>query len=355
MHFVNRLYRFGLLPFLIPVLLAGFLSTSNQASGQEILGGHVHDATSGQSLAGVNIFWLGSTIGTTTDTAGHFSLMRKNENTPLVFSMVGYSPDTVSVSGGSEFHVALQPGTLLTEMEIEGRRESASLIQPINTVTIDQHELTRGACCNLSESFETNADVDVEFTDAVSGAQQLRMLGLDGRYVQLLTENRPGIRGLALPYGLTYIPGTWMSSIQITKGPGSVVNGYEAMSGQLNVEYIRPENAGKLNLNAYGSVLGRFEANAHGGVKVGEHASMGWFGHGHWVTRQNDHNQDGFLDLPEANMFIGMNRWSLDGRGNVHGELGAEYIHQDLFGGQLDSRDADISVLYSNPTSVRRA
>ena len=331
-----------------------FLGTAQSVSAQESLTGHIHYSQSGQPLPGVNIYWLGTNTGTTSNDVGFFELKPILENTPLLISLVGYQTDTLEIGSSRHIMPELTPGTNLAAVEIESSRESASLIQPINQVTIDQHELTRGACCNLSESFETTADVDVEYTDAISGARQLRMLGLDGRYVQLLTENRPGIRGLALPFGLTYIPGTWMNSIQMTKGPGSVVNGYEAMSGQVNVEYAKPDGMEKLNLNVYGSILGRLEANAFGGFKVNDRTTSALFGHAHWVGRQNDHNEDGFLDMPLANMFIAMNRWSFTGRNDFHGQVGGEYVHQDLFGGQLDSKNAGINDLYSNPISVRR-
>ncbi len=313
------------------------------------------DASSGQALQGVSIYGVNTQIGVISDQTGRFALHGLGDEHPLVFSLVGYQSDTVMARSGRELKIRLSPGKTLEHLTIEARREAVSLLEPINTVTVSRTELNRSACCNLSESFETNIDVDVEFSDAVTGAKQVRMLGLDGRYVQLLSEGRPGSRGLALPYGLLYIPGSWMSSIQITKGPGSVVNGYEAISGQLNVEYFKPDNIEKLFINGYGSIQGRAELNAHGGYALNEQVSGAWFGHGHWVGRQNDHNDDGFMDMPLARMAVLMNRWDFRGKGNWQGQAGAEYVHQDLFGGQLDSRNAEISTLYSNPVGVRRA
>jgi outer membrane receptor for ferrienterochelin and colicin len=342
-------------------LLALFLGVA--ARGQTPLPeirGRVTDAETGLALPGANVFWLGSTSGTSADLEGYFALGMPAQEAPigerlLIISQVGYQSDTLALSNPLALEVSLLPGQVLSTVSVEARQDAASLLTPINQVTISEHELTRGACCNLSESFETTTDVDVEFTDGISGARQVRMLGLDGRYVQLQTENRPGIRGMALPYGLTFIPGTWMSSIQVTKGPGSVVNGYESMSGQINVEYHKPETADKLFLNAYGSIMGRLEANAHGKAKISPLTTMGWFAHGAWVGRQNDHNEDNFLDMPESESFVLMNRWSFTGRRAVHGQAGAEYAHQDLYAGQRNSRDADINAVYSNPISTRRA
>jgi len=361
---------FSISPYfrVIPVAAVLFALPARGQAPQLDVQGRITDAQTGQALPGASVYWLGSETGTSSDPEGYFALDLPGQ-TPageqiratgqpknrLVVSQVGYQSDTLTILDQQALVVNLVPGKVLNEVSVEGRQDAASLLSPINQVTISEHELTRGACCNLSESFETTTDVDVEFTDGISGARQVRMLGLDGRYVQMLTENRPGTRGLALPYGLTFVPGTWMSSIQVTKGPGSVINGYEAMSGQLNVEYHKPETMDKLFLNAYGSVFGRLEANAHGSAKVSDLTSMGWFGHGAWVGRQNDHNDDGFLDIPESESFVLMNRWSFEGRRAIHGQAGAEYVHQDLYGGQLDSRNADISDRYSNPVSTRRA
>ena len=112
-------------------------------------------------------------------------------------------------------------------------------------------QLTKAACCNLSESFETSPAVDVSYTDAVTGIKQIQLLGLAGSYTQITTENTPEIRGLVGSYGLTFIPGPWIEGIQLTKGTGSVVNGYESIAGQINVEEKKPDKMDRLLLNAY--------------------------------------------------------------------------------------------------------
>jgi outer membrane receptor for ferrienterochelin and colicins len=124
-------------------------------------------------------------------------------------------------------------------------------MEPILTINIGSEEFKKAACCNLSESFETNASVDVSYSDAVTGAKQIQLLGLAGTYVQIMTENYPAMYGLAAAYGLNYIPGPWMESIQVSKGPASVKNGYEAITGQINVEFKKPATSEKLFVNGF--------------------------------------------------------------------------------------------------------
>ena len=143
-----------------------------------------------------------------------------------------------------------------------------SRVEAFDTEKIGTEELCRAACCNLSEAFETNASVDVAYSDAATGAKQIRLLGLSGTYVQLIQENTPAVRGLAQNFGLEYIPGPWMSSIQVSKGTSSVINGYEATSGQINVELLKPNTQNPLSFNIMfnSEVMG--EANIMGGWNI---------------------------------------------------------------------------------------
>ena len=158
-------------------------------------------------------------------------------------------------------------------------------------------ELQRAACCNLAESFETNASVDVSYSDAISGAKQIQLLGLSGIYSQVMTENVPLIRGLATSFGLNYIPGSWMESIQIAKGTSSVAQGYESITGQINVEYKKPETSPKFFLNLFGNSNLRFEANADGAVKINDKLSTNVLVHAADFRNKFDRNDDSFMDL----------------------------------------------------------
>ncbi|MGB0369676.1 MAG: TonB-dependent receptor, partial [Flavobacteriales bacterium] len=216
------------------------------------LHGQVHEeGENGHSpLIGASVFWLGTTIGSATDVNGEFAISEPKElPAKLVVSFVGYTSDTALVeSANKEIEIHLQQSVKLGEVTVAERAQGSAfkLLDPVISESINSHELGKAACCNLSESFETNASVDVVFTDAVSGAKKIQMLGLDGVYTQIQAENVPLIRGLSSNYGMGFIPGTWIESIQIIKGPGSVSNGYESMVGQINLEYFKPDQAEKL-------------------------------------------------------------------------------------------------------------
>ena len=169
--------------------------------------------------------------------------------------------------------------------------------------------MLKAACCNLSESFETNPSIDVNFSDAISGTKQIKMLGLTSPYILITTENVPPIRGAAQTYGLSFIPGTWVESIQVTKGAGSVTNGFESIAGQINAELVKPLTDKKLFVNAYGSINGRLELNTHFNTTLNEKWSTGIYVHGNRRGEKFDNNNDSFLDVPLIKQINVMNRW----------------------------------------------
>ncbi len=178
-----------------------------------------------------------------------------------------------------------------------------------NTTLVTSKELLKAACCNLAESFETNPSIDVNFSDALTGTKQIKMLGLTSPYLMIAEENIPSVRGASQAYGLSFTPGTWIESIQITKGAGSVVNGYESISGQINTELIKPINNIPFFLNAYGSTYSRFELNTHFNAKISDKWTSALFVHGNTRTGKNDMNDDGFLDNPLAKQINILNRY----------------------------------------------
>ena len=297
--------------------------------------------TESTSLIGASVFWLGTTIGTATDPNGEFSIATP-EALPakLVASFVGYESDTILVKSDKKtIKVLLKPCVQLSEVTVTERQQGSSfkLLDPVIAENISSMELTKAACCNLSESFETNASVDVVFTDAVSGAKKIQMLGLDGVYTQIQTENVPLIRGLSSNYGLGFVPGTWIESIQIIKGPGSVSNGYESMVGQINLEYFKPDQAEKLFVNVYGNTGGRIEANIQSGYVFNEKVGMNINAHASTILRENDMNKDGFLDIPRSQQYNVFNRWRFTGK-NIMGQIVLHGLYDNKIGGQIGFR-----------------
>jgi outer membrane receptor for ferrienterochelin and colicins len=293
-------------------------------------------------LPGANVYWLGTTTGTTTDVEGHFQLPIPTEVAPvLVVSYVGFQSDTINVSGKENIKVALQSSVSLKEVEVIARQQSNSfsISSPINVEKITAKELQKAACCNLSESFETNASVDVSYSDAVTGAKEIQMLGLAGIYTQIQTENFPAVRGLSKIYGLSYIPGTWMESIKISKGTESVLNGFEAITGQINVDYKKPWLSDRLYVNLYGAGTGNTEFNAEASHIFNEKWSTMLYTHGEYFQNELDHNHDNFMDMPKVKQYNVMNRWKYSSSGKFEGQIGFKALGDLREGGQIKSSD----------------
>lgn len=178
-----------------------------------------------------------------------------------------------------------------------------------NKDIIGKTELFRAACCNLGESFTTNPSVDVNYSDAATGAKQIKLLGLSGTYVQMMTENIPNFRGAAIPYALGYVPGTWMQSIQVSKGASSVKNGYESITGQINIEYLKPQLTDHVAANLFVNSKAKFEANADASVHINDKWSTALLLHYEDQYANHDENHDGFQDMPRVRQYHGMWRW----------------------------------------------
>ncbi|MBI5010567.1 MAG: TonB-dependent receptor, partial [Bacteroidia bacterium] len=274
-----------------------FLSIPAFLNGQNTIEGKVFDAADKEEtgLAGASVIWAGTVTGTSTNAAGYFKLKRSRETDKLVISFIGYRSDTITVGQDDKYiKTSLQQGNELSEVLVFGRAPGAHIIKtdPVLTVNITGTELRKAACCNLSESFETSASVDVNYTDAATGAKQIQLLGLAGNYTQILNENVPSMYGLASANGLNYIPGPWMESIQVAKGTSSVRNGYESIAGQLNVEYKKPATSEKVFVNGFISDAGRQEVNANASVLLNDKLSTMILAHAENQKGMSDHNDD---------------------------------------------------------------
>jgi len=290
-------------------------------------------------LSGANVVWLDTAIGAVTDLDGNFSIPYKKEYNKLIVSYVGFETDTISVSEPKLLHHLLQPKGSLDEVLIRTKKKasSRSYLQSQNVINVSSAELLKAACCNLSESFETNPSIDVNFADAVSGTRQIKMLGLTSPYILIATENIPSIRGAAQAYGLSFIPGTWVESIQITKGAGSVVNGFESIAGQINAELQKPSSDEKLFVNVYGAGNGRFELNTHFNTPVSKKWSTGLYLHGNLRESKFDNNNDSFLDMPLAKQINVMNRWQyIDQENGFVSFINFRYLNDEKQTGQVD-------------------
>ncbi|MBP8066654.1 MAG: carboxypeptidase-like regulatory domain-containing protein, partial [Flavobacterium sp.] len=288
-----------------------FLLLATQVvAAQEKVSGTVTDEKK-QPMIGASVVWKDSSVGTMTDEKGYFELPMNPGSHEIMVSYVGYESQTLMVHEPKVVTVELNPVKALEGVVIQTKRNSLqkSYVKTANVTTMSSKELLKAACCNLSESFETNPSIDVNFSDAISGSKQIKMLGLTSPYILMAEENIPSVRGASQAYGLSFVPGTWVESIQITKGAGSVVNGYESISGQINYELLKPANDIPFYLNAYGSTDSRFELNTHFNKKITDKLSSSLFVHGNTRVSKNDMNDDGFLDNPLVKQINVMNRW----------------------------------------------
>ncbi|HJD76506.1 MAG TPA: TonB-dependent receptor [Bacteroides reticulotermitis] len=297
--------------------------------------GTVKDS-SGEVIPGANVSWMNTGQGVTTDLDGNFSIAKPSKSHMLVVSFIGFQNDTIHVENRKqELEVILRDGVELSEVHIVSRKLGTMKLRSsvMNEDMITSAELSRAACCNLGESFVTNPSVDVSYSDAATGAKHIKLLGLSGTYVQMMTENIPNYRGASAPYGLGYVPGPWMQSIQVSKGSSSVKNGYEAITGQINVEFKKPQlpEADWVSANLFASTTSRYEANADATLKLSKRWSTSLLTHYENETKVHDNNGDGFVDIPRVEQYNVWNRWAY---------MGDHYVFQAGFKALSETRDS---------------
>ena len=308
------------------------------ASAQNITG-RVMDAA-GNPLPGASVYWADTNIGEAADINGYFRLHRVKDYNRLVGSVVGYTNDTVTVTKEtSEVFFNLAEGVTVESVIIEGTLGGNYISHEgiLKNENISFAGLCKMACCNLAESFENSASVTVGYSDAISGARQIKMLGLAGTYTQILDENRAIMRGLSAPYGLGYTPGMWLNSIQVSKGIASVTAGHEAVTGQINLEHRKPTDEERLFLNIYFDNELKPEVNLSTALPVTKDKRLSTviLAHASADTKDYDHNGDGYRDLPMARQFNIANRWLYQGESGIQIRWGAKYVNDNRTGGQM--------------------
>lgn len=314
----------------ITLLMAALTEVTAQVTGI------VTDAK-GEPIIAANVVWMNMAGGTTTNEEGHFSITKPQGANHLVVSYIGYVNDTIRIKSANEhLDIALlEDATQLDEVVVKYHQVGKSRNSLLNTEQITAEQLTRAACCNLGESFTSNASVDVNYADAASGAKQIKLLGLAGTYVQMLTENIPNYRGAAIPFALGYIPGPWMQSIQVSKGTSSVKNGYESITGQINVEFKKPQGNESVSANLYVNSKTKVEANFDGNAYLGKRWKVGILGHYEDYNKDDDMNNDGFQDMPKIRQYNLQNRWAWMGDNYVF-QASLKALNEQRHSGQSD-------------------
>lgn len=318
------------------IFMVSFIAQVAQAQ----IHGKILEKNTLEPIPGVTVQWTGFAQPIViTDIEGHFEISKPPGARWLRLSAVGYATDSVEViRPHQDVTIQLQPASQeLAGVVVRGTGTVVDRISPIQTQVITTRELAKAACCNLSESFETNAAVSVSYTDAVTGAKQIQLLGLGGTYVQTTIENLPGIRGLASSFGLNYLPGTWIQSIDVAKGTGSVLTGYESLTGGINVELKQPDNSEPLFVNGYVNHWGRAELNVQASEKLSKKWSVGVLAHGSFLANEIDRNQDNFRDLTRYDQVNVLNRWKYSSE-RLMVQFGGRYLRENRLGGELGFR-----------------
>lgn len=320
------------------ILLCGLLSLVSFSISAQNVSGVVRDASNNEPLIGASVYWLGTNVGIGTELDGTYELHRVKGYDTLVAAYVGYQSDTIKVEAGvTKVDFALKSATEIDEVVVEGTLGNYIKHDGIlKGETISFAGLCKMACCSLAESFENSASVTVGYSDAISGARQIKMLGLTGTYTQILDENRPIMRGLSAPYGLNYTPGMWLNSIQVSKGVSSVTAGHEAITGQINMEHRKPTDEERLFVNLYFDSELRPEINLSSAIPLthDKRLSTVILAHGSMDTQSHDMNKDGFRDLPETRQINIANKWLYQGKGGEQLRWGWKYVDENRLSGE---------------------
>ncbi|MBG66179.1 MAG: hypothetical protein CMP73_05935 [Flavobacteriales bacterium] len=334
----------------VSVLLAVINLSAQNINGRVL---ELLEDKSKKPLEGANVYWEGTSIGTISDAKGNYTISgpEKNRENILNVTYIGFTLESKEIIN-NQYIFYLKRSIDLDEVKVTSKQSTTkfSTITSRNIQTITTGEIAKAACCNLSECFETNASVDVNYSDALSGLKTIRMLELDGKYAKINNESLPLMTGLMNSYGLSYVPGAWIESIQILKGTGSVINGHDAITGEINVEYFKPDDTKKLHWNAYSNIEGKLENNL-----IYNYNKNKWqaniFSHVSYLNREIDHNGiyhdhsnhsnhqgDGFLDVPKIKQFNLLNRWKYNGK-KIRAQIYIKGLTEDRMAGQKSDID----------------
>lgn len=327
--------------------------------GQQKIQVKISDKKSKENLFGANVQWLHSDKGATSNEFG-IAELTDIDSLPnsIVITYVGYRTDTILIHKTADIKVLLEPDVQLSEVKIKAKRQTnfISSVDPLKTEKIGLGELKKAACCNLSESFQTNASVDVNYSDAVTGAKEIKLLGLNGTYVQNLLEGVPFMRGLTATFGLDNIPAPWMKSISVSKGVPSVKNSYEGITGSMNVEFISSFNdSTKLYFEMFGNQNARIETNLLINHKINSKLGTVLMANGAFVPVKQDGNNDGFLDQPLMKQYNILNRWNYHGD-KIEGQYMIKVLSENRIAGQTNMHHLlnDSIALYNININTKR-
>lgn len=306
------------------------------ASAQTISGRVVNE--NNEPLIGASVYWVGTTIGISAGNKGRFELDSSNiGDKRLIAKFVGYQPDTIEITHQLFVEFSLRQAGTLGEVTVTSERPGIIISDrmPVKTEQITKVELRKAACCDLAGCFETQATVQPQTTNVVTNSKELRILGLSGVYNQVLIDGMPMIQGLSYTYGISSIPGTLVDNIYVSKGANSVLQGYESISGQINVETKEPDETDRLLLNVYTNSFLEKQFNTNYTVKKGKWSDL-ITAHSTQPADRTDQDNDGFMDVPLLTRYMIFNKWKYgnDQEWGWSSRIGMRYLHEQRIGGQ---------------------
>ena len=338
------------------ITLVALLAIPVMAVAQRTVTGKVVDADTNEPLIGASLYWKNTTAGASTTADGTFSIKRVSGFDTLVVDYLGYEISEQDMSDKSVNQITIHlksSATGIDEVVVEGmQRGNYSKSSGITrNEQISFAGLCKMACCSLAESFENSASVTVGYSDAISGARQIKMLGLAGTYTQILDENRPIMQGAGAAYGLSYTPGMWLNSIQVSKGVASVTAGHEAITGQINLEHRKPTDDERLFLNLYFDSELRPEINLSSAIPLTPDKSLSTviMLHGSMHPMSHDGNGDSFVDMPKSHQINVANKWLWQTPKGVQLRWGWKYLQENRLGGQHGYKKDMYEQMISDP------
>ena len=342
----------------IILIIAIMIGTSFTTFAQRTLTGRVLEAGSDNALLGASLYWKNTTAGATSLDGGTFSIKRVSGFDTLVVDYIGYDVvERVIDKDENNITIYLTPSsvdidTVIIEGQQRGNYAKSSGITRQEQISFAG--LCKMACCSLAESFENSASVTVGYSDAISGARQIKMLGLAGTYTQILDENRPIMQGAGATYGLSYTPGMWLNSIQVSKGVASVTAGHEAITGQINLEHRKPTDDERFFLNLYFDSELRPEINVSSAIPLTKDKSLSTviMAHGSLDTSHHDMNADGFVDMPKSNQINVANKWLYQTPSGIQLRWGWKVVNENRIGGDMGYKKDMYDQMLSDPLNT---
>ncbi len=292
----------------------------------------------GEPLIGANVYWLGTTVGTTTENNGAFRINSSDLSAKtLIASFVGHTPDTIEITNQGFLEFKLSETGTLDEVVVRSQQDGViiSNLNPIKTEQITQTELRKASCCDLAGCFETQSTVQPQTTNIITNSKELRILGLSGVYNQVLIDGFPMIQGLSYTYGISSTPGTLVDNIYVSKGANSVIQGFESISGQINVETKDPDDTDRLLLNVYLNNFMEKHFNANYAFQKGKWSNLTAV-HTVQPADKTDRDGDDFLDLPLLTRYMIFNKWKYgnDQDWGWSSRIGLRFVNEQRIGGQ---------------------